>query len=416
MGEESLICSFCSKSRKDVSKMIVGATKVAICNECVRLCEEILEEDVVKSRKEKLYAGDKEILNPVKIKEHLDQYVVGQERAKTVFSVAVSNHYKRITQPPKDFDLDKSNVIMLGATGSGKTLMARTIARYLEVPFTIADATTLTESGYVGEDVENVVQKLYANAKGDIAKTERGIVFIDEIDKITRKSENTSITRDVSGEGVQQGLLKIIEGTECRVPPHGGRKHPDAQMVTINTSNILFIVGGAFTELETQIRAKKSGGIGFNSPLRDSDTENYLSDVKPEDLIKYGLIPEFVGRFSMITSVNPLSEDQLIKILTEPKNALIKQIKYLFKLDDIDIEFTKEAKQSIAKKAKALGTNARALKNILDSIVLPYQFDAQEMRNNGVNKIQITGDVVDKGADPVLLFKKQHGISKKQTS
>ena len=406
MSDDLLICSFCSKSRKDVTKLIVGATKVAICNECIKLCVEILDEDLVKTNKERFAKGDKDILNPVVIKEHLDQYVIGQDAAKTVLSVAVSNHYKRITNPPKDFELEKSNVILLGATGAGKTLMARTIARYLEVPFTIADATTLTESGYVGEDVENVVQKLYANAKGDITKTERGIVFIDEIDKITRKSENASITRDVSGEGVQQGLLKIIEGTECRVPPHGGRKHPDAQMVTINTSNILFIVGGAFTELENQIKAKVSGGIGFGSRLRDSDNNNYLADVKPEDLMKYGLIPEFVGRFSMITSVNQLTEQQLVKILTEPKNALIKQVKYLFKLDDIDIEFTNEAKHSIAKKAKALGTNARALKNILDSIVLPYQFDAQEMRNKGVNKIQITGDVVDKGDDPVLLFKK----------
>ena len=406
MSEENLICSFCSKSRKDVTKMIVGATKVAICNECVKLCVEILEEDVVKSRKEKLYAGDKEILNPVMIKEHLDEYVIGQDQAKTVFSVAVSNHYKRITQPPKDFELDKSNVIMLGATGAGKTLMARTIAKYLEVPFTIADATTLTESGYVGEDVENVVQKLYANAKGDIEKTERGIIFIDEIDKITRKSENASITRDVSGEGVQQGLLKIIEGTECRVPPHGGRKHPDAQMITVNTNNILFIVGGAFTELEKQIRNRESGGMGFGSTLKTQDTKNYLLEVKPEDLIKYGLIPEFVGRFSMITSVSNLSEEQLVKILTEPKNALIKQVQYLFSLDDINIEFTNEAKLSIAKKAKALGTNARGLKNILDSIILPYQFDAAEMRSKGVNKIQITGDVVDKGDDPVLLFKK----------
>ncbi len=414
MSEENLVCSFCSKSRKDVTKMIVGATKVAICNECVKLCVEILDEDIVKSRKEKLYSGDKEVLNPVSIKEHLDQYVIGQDLAKTVFSVAVSNHYKRITNPPTDFELDKSNVILLGATGAGKTLMARTIAKYLEVPFAIADATTLTESGYVGEDVENVVHKLYANAKGDIEKTQRGIIFIDEIDKICRKGENTSITRDVSGEGVQQGLLKIVEGTDCRVPPQGGRKHPDQQTIKIDTSNILFIVGGAFTELETQIRNRKSGGIGFGSTLKESDSKNYLADVKPEDLIKYGLIPEFVGRFSMITSVEKLSENQLIKILTEPKNALLKQVKYLFKLDDIEIEFTNEAKHSIASKAKALGTNARGLKNILDSIVLPYQFDAAEMRNKGVHKIQITGDVVDKGADPVLLFKKANGISKKQ--
>ena len=406
MAEENLICSFCNKSRKDVTKMIVGAAKTSICNECVKLCVEILEEDVVKSRKEKLYAGDKDILNPVLIKEHLDQYVIGQDQAKTVLSVAVSNHYKRITNPPVDFELDKSNVIVLGATGAGKTLMARTIAKYLDVPFAIADATTLTESGYVGEDVENVVQKLYANAEGDIEKTERGIIFIDEIDKICRKGENTSLTRDVSGEGVQQGLLKIVEGTDCRVPPHGGRKHPDQQTIKINTQNILFIVGGAFTELENEKKKKKSSGIGFGSDLQIDNDANHLQDVKPEDLIKYGLIPEFVGRFSMITAIHTLTEEQLVKILTEPRNALIKQTQYLFGLDNIEIEFTKEAKQSIARRAKALGTNARGLKNIVDSIVLPYQFDAAEMRAKGVNKIQITADVVDKQADPVLLFKK----------
>ena len=414
MTEEHLICSFCSKSRKDVTKMIVGAKKTSICNECVKLCVEILEEDIVKSRKEQLYAGDKEILNPVLIKEHLDQYVIGQDAAKTVLSVAVANHYKRIVQPPIDFDLDKSNVMVLGATGAGKTLMARTIAKYLEVPFAIADATTLTESGYVGEDVENVVQKLYANAKGDIEKTQRGIIFIDEIDKICRKGENTSLTRDVSGEGVQQGLLKIIEGTECRVPPMGGRKHPEQQTITIDTKNILFIVGGAFTELEKQIRSKQTGGMGFGTKLKEQDDRNYLSEVQPEDLIKYGLIPEFVGRFSMITNIDPLSEDQLIRILTEPRNAILKQTKYLFGLDDIDIEFTKGAKVSTAKKAKALGTNARGLKNVVDSTVLAYQFDAAEMRTRGVDKIQINGQVVDNGADPVLVFKKANGISKKQ--
>jgi ATP-dependent Clp protease ATP-binding subunit ClpX len=284
--------------------------------------------------------------------------------------------------------------------------MARTIAKYLDVPFAIADATTLTESGYVGEDVENVVQKLYANAKGDIFKTERGIVFIDEIDKISRKSENTSITRDVSGEGVQQGLLKIVEGTECRVPPQGGRKHPDQQMITINTKDILFIVGGTFTDLEKQIRSKVSGGIGFGTALKDDDIKNYLVDVKPEDLTKYGLIPEFVGRFSMITHVDNLSEAQLVQILTEPKNAIIKQVQYLFELDNIKLDFDKDAKLAIAKKAKALGTNARGLKNIIDKILLPFQFDAHEMRNKGVDTIKITGDVVNKNADPVLLFKK----------
>ena len=414
MAEESLICNFCGKSRKDVTKMIVGTSKTTICNECVKLCVEILDEDIVKARKEKLYSGDKTILNPVSIKEHLDQYVIGQDQAKTVLSVAVANHYKRIVQPPIDFDLDKSNVMVLGATGAGKTLMARTIAKHLDVPFAIADATTLTESGYVGDDVENVIQKLYANSEGDIEKTQKGIIFIDEIDKICRKGENTSLTRDVSGEGVQQGLLKIVEGTECRVPPMGGRKHPDQQTITIDTKNILFIVGGAFTELEKQIRSKKSGGMGFGTKLKEQDEKNYLSEVQPEDLIKYGLIPEFVGRFSMITNVDPLNETQLIRILTEPKNAILKQTHYLFGLDNIDIEFTKDAKISIAKKAKALGTNARGLKNVVDTVVLPYQFDAEEMRNKGVSKIQITNEVVDKGADPVLVFKKANGTTKKQ--
>ena len=395
--------------------MIVGASKTSICNECVKLCIEILDEDQVKVRQEKLKAGDLEVLNPVNIKEYLDQFVIGQDTAKTVLSVAVANHYKRIINPPKDFDLDKSNVMVLGATGAGKTLMAKTIAKYLDVPFTIADATTLTESGYVGEDVENVVQKLYANAGGDIRKTEQGIIFIDEIDKICRKGENTSLTRDVSGEGVQQGLLKIVEGTECRVPPHGGRKHPDQQTITIDTTNILFIVGGAFTELEKQIRSKKaSSGMGFGTKLQEQDEKNYLSEVQPEDLIKYGLIPEFVGRFSMITNIDPLDESQLIRILTEPKNAILKQTHYLFGLDNIDIEFTKDAKQSIARKAKALGTNARGLKNVVDTVVLPYQFDAEEMRNKGVSKIQITNEVVDERADPVLVFKKANGTVKKQ--
>ena len=414
MSEENLICSFCSKSRKDVAKMIVGASKTSICNECVKLCIEILDEDQIKIRQEKLKAGDLEVLNPVNIKEYLDQYVIGQEAAKTVMSVAVANHYKRIVNPPSDFELDKSNVMVLGATGAGKTLMAKTIARYLDVPFTIADATTLTESGYVGEDVENVVQKLYTSAGGNIQKTEQGIIFIDEIDKICRKGENTSITRDVSGEGVQQGLLKIVEGTECRVPPQGGRKHPDSQMITVNTKNILFIVGGAFTELERQIEKNQSSGIGFGASLKNKEDKNYLADVKPEDLIKYGLIPEFVGRFSMITHVNQLSEEQLVKILTEPKNAIIKQMQYLFNLDDIRVDFTKEAKISIAKKAKDLGTNARGLKNIMDNILLPFQFDAVEMKNKGVETIKITEHVVDNSADPVLVFKKANATSKTQ--
>ena len=403
-SEENLICSFCNKSRKDTKKMIVGAGKVAICNECINLCNEILDEDSQNTNKEKLKAGEYQLLNPVKIKEHLDQYVIGQDHAKTVLSVAVANHYKRIIMPPQDFDLEKSNVLIMGATGSGKTLMAKTIAKYLNVPFAIADATALTEAGYVGDDVENVISKLLAAANGDKELCEKGIVFIDEIDKICRKADSPSITRDVSGEGVQQALLKIVEGSKCRVPPQGGRKHPDQQLVEIDTTNILFIVGGAFVHLKEQMKKKNNSGIGFGAELNQQDTETYLADVQPEDLIKYGLIPEFVGRFSMQTHVNDLSELQLVKILTEPRNSLIKQVKYMFGLDNIDITVNKGAKLAIAKKAKKLGTNARGLKNILDSLLLPYQFDAQEMSAKGVTAIEITEETVDKGIDPKLIF------------
>lgn len=404
-NEENLICSFCNKSRKDTKKMIVGAGKVCICNECINLCNEILHEDTKKVNKEKLKTGEYELLNPVKIKEHLDQFVIGQDHAKTVLSVAVANHYKRIIMPPEDFELEKSNVIIMGATGSGKTLMAKTIAKYLNVPFAIADATALTEAGYVGDDVENVITKLLAAANGDKELCEKGIVFIDEIDKICRKSDSPSITRDVSGEGVQQALLKIVEGSKCRVPPQGGRKHPDQQLVEIDTTNILFIVGGAFVHLKEQMKKKNNSGIGFGAELTQQDTETYLADVQPEDLIKYGLIPEFVGRFSMQTHVNDLSELQLVKILTEPRNSLIKQVKYMFGLDNIDITITKGARLAIAKKAKKLGTNARGLKNIIDSLLLPYQFDAQEMSAKGVTAIEITEETVDKGMDPKLIFK-----------
>ena len=412
MADDNLICSFCSKSRKDTKKMIVGAGKTAICNECVNLCNEILDEDSVKSNKEKLRSGEHELLNPVKIKEHLDQYVIGQDSAKTVLSVAVANHYKRIVMPPEGFELDKSNVLILGATGSGKTLLARTIAEYLNVPFAIADATALTEAGYVGDDVENIITKLYSAAGGDKVLAEKGIVFVDEIDKICRKSESASLTRDVSGEGVQQGLLKIVEGTVCRVPPQGGRKHPDAAMVEINTKNILFIVGGAFVDLEKQMSKKKSGGMGFGANIGQADDKSNLAEVTPEDLVKFGLIPEFVGRFSMITHVNHLSELQLVSVLTDPKNSLIKQYQYMLSLDDIELKFTKGARLAIARKAKKLGTNARGLRNILDTILLPYQFDAQEMSSKGVQSIEITEQTVDTGADPVLIFKQDAGTKK----
>ena len=412
MPENDQSCSFCGKSRKDISKLIIGGSKASICNECVGLCNEILDEDVAKLAKDKIIKGEKDLLNPMKIKDYLDQYVIGQDFAKTVLSVSVAQHYKRIMMPPKDFDIEKSNVIVLGATGSGKTLLARTIANYLEVPFAIADATALTEAGYVGDDVENIISKLYQSAKGDKHLTEQGIVFIDEIDKICRKTDSASLTRDVSGEGVQQALLKIIEGTKCRVPPTGGRKHPDGQMIEIDTKNILFIVGGAFTEIEKQLENKNKSSIGFGATFNEGDTNN-LENIVPADLIKYGLIPEFIGRFSLITHTKKLTKKDLIRILTEPKNSLIKQYSYMFSLDGIKIKFDTKALEAIAEKAIGLGTNARGLKNIIDKFLLPYQFEVEEMVSKGVETIEINEECIAKDGNPILHFASDSTVKRK---
>ena len=409
MSEEALICSFCSKSRKDVTKMIVGAKKTSICNECVKLCVEILEEDTVKARKEKLYSGDKNILNPVTIKDHLDQYVVGQDQAKTVLSVAVANHYKRIIQPPIDFELDKSNVMILGATGAGKTLMARTIAKYLDVPFAIADATTLTESGYVGDDVENVVQKLYANANGDIEKTEKGIIFIDEIDKICRKGENTSLTRDVSGEGVQQALLKIIEGTTASVPPQGGRKHPQQEFLQVDTKNILFVCGGAFEGIDKIIKNRiNKKSIGFNKSI-NQDTP-IASQLENDDLIKFGLIPELVGRLPVSASLEELTLDDLKEILTKPKNAISKQYKALFSFEGVEFEITEDGREQIAQLAVDKKIGARGLRSIMEKLLLECMYDIPD--RDSVDKVVLNKDAVVANM-PIIVYKEKEKIKKK---
>ena len=409
-GDQNLLCSFCNKGRKDVTKMIVGASKVCICNECIKLCNEILFEDNKKVVTEQIRSGEKGSLNPVRIKEYLDDYVIGQDKAKTVMSVAVCNHYKRILNPPKDFDLEKSNVIILGASGSGKTLLAKTIAKYLDVPFAMADATSLTEAGYVGDDVENVISKLYQNANGDKHLTERGIVFIDEIDKICKKSESTSITRDVSGEGVQQGLLKIVEGTTCRVPPHGGRKHPDGQNVEIDTTNILFVVGGAFNDLEKQIKRKSAGSIGFGADVKTDDTKNYLADVKPEDLMKFGLIPELVGRLPVSASLNELSLEDLKEIITRPKNAISKQYKALFSFEGVEFEITEDGREQIAQLAVEKKIGARGLRSIMEKLLLDCMYDIPD--KDSVDKVVLSKESVISNR-PIIVYKEKAKIKKK---
>ena len=399
-------CDFCGKSKQDVEKLIVSENS-AICNDCVDLCVNILDDEKIKKFPDD---NGKTIYNPTKIKEYLDDYIIGQEEAKISLSVAVCQHFKRINYPNKDIDLEKTNVLMLGPTGCGKTFLAKKLADYLDLPFTICDATGITEAGYVGDDVESVLIRLLSAADGDVEKAQRGIVYIDEIDKLSRKGESASLTRDVSGEGVQQGLLKMIEGTVSRVPAADKRKHPKGEMIDIDTKNILFICGGAFVGLDKIIQRRRDANtIGFTSNIvsQSSDATNYYSEVTTKDLILFGMITEFFGRFGIITNVDELTVDQLVQILKEPKNSLLSQYRYLFELDKIFLDFEDDALFSIAEKAKELKTNARGLKNVLEKTLVPYQFDAINLVERGLSKIVISKSAVN-GNPATLIFDKKN--------